>query len=106
MAKFQSIRGFEGLSVGLVVTGNESLFELNEAVLDYADETMANSANRIASQWPVIEKNEIRTEQIGWVEIFVKDTEYKINHLNLNREPLDSNWNAREFYLGAYMNKQ
>ncbi|MDS1925675.1 hypothetical protein [Vibrio parahaemolyticus] len=102
MAKFQSIYGFEGLSVGLVITGNESLLELNEAALDYADKTMTNSANHVASQWPVIEKNEIRNEQIGWVEILVKDTEYKINHLNLEREPLDSNWNAREFYLGVY----
>lgn len=102
MAKFQSISGFEGLSVGLVVTGRESLAELNEATIDYAHETMANSANHVASQWPVIEKNEIRTEQIGWIEIGVEDTEYKITHLDLARKPLDSSWNAREFYLGMY----
>ncbi|WP_157037914.1 hypothetical protein [Photobacterium aquae] len=102
MAKFQQIKGFEGLSVVLVVTGRESLSELNEAALNYADETMANSANHVASQWPVIEKNEIRTEQIGWIEIGVVDTEYTISHLNLDRKPLDSSWNAREFYLGKY----
>ncbi|HII4363135.1 hypothetical protein [Vibrio parahaemolyticus] len=102
MAKFQAISGFEGLSVGLVVTGRESLQELNEAVLDYAHETMANSANHVYSQWPVIEKNEIRTEQIGWVEIGVEDSEYKIKHLNMGRKPLDTSWNSREFYLGMY----
>lgn len=102
MAKFQSISGFEGLSVALVVTGRESLSELNEAALDYAQTTMANSANHVASQWPVIEKNELRNEQIGWVEIGVEDTEYQIRHLDLERKPLDSDWNAREFYLGVY----
>lgn len=102
MAKFQVISGFEGHSVGLVVTGRESLQELNEAILDYADERMANIANHVASQWPVIEQNEIRNEQVGWVEIGVEDTEYKITHLNLDRKPLDSSWNAREFYLGNY----
>lgn len=102
MAKFESISGFVGLSVGLVITGRESLSELNEATFNYADETMANSANHVSSQWPVIEKSEVRTEQVGWVEIAIEDTEYKITHLNLDRRPLDATWNAREFYLGKY----
>lgn len=94
--------GTHELSVGLVVTGRESLPEINEAIIDYAHETIANSSNQVASHWPVIEKNEIRTEQVGWVESGVEDTEYKITRLNLDRKPLDSSWNAREFYLGKY----
>ncbi|EHU8077681.1 hypothetical protein KZN62_002667 [Vibrio cholerae] len=105
MAKFQSVQGFEGIAVALVVTGRESLFELNEAALAYADATMANSANHISSQWAVIEKNDIRNEHIGWVEIGVEDTEYIITHLNIDRKPLDASWNAREFYMGKYDQK-
>lgn len=98
MAKFGLFKG----EVGLSITGRESLPELNEAAFYYAHETMAGSANKVRSWWPVFEQSEIRDEQVGWLTIAVEDTEYIIEHFTLDRKPLFSDWNACEFYAGKY----
>lgn len=98
MAKFGLFNG----EVGLSITGRESLPELNEAALDYASETMAGSANKACSWWPVFEQNERRDEQIGWLTIAVVDTVFVIEHFTLDRKRLSSDWKSCEFYAGKY----
>jgi hypothetical protein len=88
--------------LALQVSGNESAAALEETLLDHAESTMANNAPSISVEYPVIEKNEIRDEQIGWVSISIRDSEYELRHYSIERTELAADWNARNFYRGEY----
>lgn len=86
----------------LQVSGNESAADLEETLLDHAQSTMANNAPGISVEYPVIEKNEIRDEQIGWVSITITDSEFVLQHYSIERTELAAAWNAHDFYRGEY----
>jgi hypothetical protein len=88
--------------LALQISGIESLTELEATLLDHAQSTMANNAPDICVEYPVIEKNEIRDEQIGWVSITIRDSKFVLQHYSIEHTELTADWNSHDFYRAEY----
>lgn len=91
------IKEFHG-EIVLSLFGYESLIDIDDALLKHVNETMESNATNTLVKYPVVNDG----NKIGYVTIEITSTECIFEHYTLNGQKLFNEFNALDFYSGAY----
>ena len=94
MADVKELNG----EIVLSVFGNESLDEIDDALLKHVNETMEGDAPGILVKYPVVNAG----IKIGFVTIETTSTERIFEHYTLSGQKLFNEFKVLDFYSGAY----
>lgn len=108
MVKIDHSSGFfNGGELAFFVDNYTTLEEINERAVDYAFDTMMNNAVGIKKVMPVLYKAydasiDSKPKLVGSIALSIVDSEIIVEHLTLDSDVINSDWNASDFYLGKY----
>ncbi|NVO59958.1 hypothetical protein [Photobacterium damselae] len=99
-----SLEFFNGGELAFFIDNYATLDEINEKAVDYALDTMMNNAEGTKNVMPVLYKEDIDSEPklIGRIAMLVVDSEVVVEHLTLDSDVINGNWNVIDFYNGTY----